>query len=192
MHVSKVPKPWVAMNFRILGPILVPTTLLVLIAWIVVAVQDINSERVEPMERTSRIQQLYGYTVCLVAVVVFLMSIAALIDGLYDLTNPLQSSRFGGPASLTSFEAYKATRDADKPRMMSGVDGPTKAGRDSTPEMSDAELRAEYVALRADRIEKARFEGAKTLTRSILLLLISGALFFIHWRWLARKEPTTD
>lgn len=58
--------------------------------------------------RSPRIAQWYGYTVCLVAVVTFLLSARGVVDDLFTLSNPLRSSsRYG--TSLTTFEAYEAT-----------------------------------------------------------------------------------
>jgi hypothetical protein len=63
----------------------------------------------ETMERpATSIAQLYGYTICLIAVIIFLVSVHSIAEAVLTLGNPL-ASEFPGGASLSSFEAYKAT-----------------------------------------------------------------------------------
>src|SRR5574341_1413877 len=66
------------------------------------------------MEKTGRAWQWYGYAVCLTAVITGLICISGVINNAFDLANPLAGERAEG--SLTSFEAYKATRDRPAPR----------------------------------------------------------------------------
>lgn len=135
------------------------------------------------MERPNRVAQLYGYAVCLIAVVVFLTSANSFVDNLFSVANPLRGSgdRFGAQPSVTSFEAYRATVNRE-PR----VPGP--AGSAAPATVPDSVLRARYEALRADRIDQARFDAERRLTTSGLLLILSVALFIIHWRWV-RTAP---
>jgi hypothetical protein len=136
------------------------------------------------MERPSRIAQLYGYTVCLIAVVVFLISTNSLLDNAFALSNPLQTreSEFGFEPSVTSFEAYRATYDRER-QIRSGPGA--AAVTDSVPE---AVLRARYEVLRADRIERVRFQAQRALATSTLSLILAIALFAIHWRWLRARS----
>jgi hypothetical protein len=65
------------------------------------------------MEKSGRAWQWYGYAVCLTAVITGLICISGLIDDTFDLANPLAGERAEG--SLTSFEAYQATRERRAP-----------------------------------------------------------------------------
>ncbi len=121
------------------------------------------------MQQTSRARQWYGYTVCLIAVITGLISVAGSLNNAFDLSNPLAGER-GSDVSLASFEAYKATRGRFSP-----------ATPDTT---SETTLRARYEALRADRIAHRRFQAWKGLVTQIILLVIAVALFVTHWRWL--------
>ena len=136
------------------------------------------------MERPSRVAQLYGYTVCLIAVIVSLVSLNSLIDNAFALSNPIQAreSTFGMEASLTSFETYRATyrREAQF--------GPTPITVAANDSVSEPVLRARYEALRADRLARVTFEAKRGITTSGLSLLIALALFTIHWRWLRRDS----
>ena len=130
--------------------------------------------------RSPRIAQWYGYTVCLVAVITFLLSARGLVDDLFTLSNPLRtSSRYG--TTLTSFEAYEATQD-----MM-----PRRVQADSLAPPTEAELRRRYTALRDDQIAQSRFDAMRGIVASLLMLLIATGLFIWHWRWL-RALPTDE
>jgi hypothetical protein len=134
------------------------------------------------MERSDRVPQLYGYTVCLIALVVMLVNISSIVNQAFALSDPLAGDRFGwGGAVLTSFETYKATAgrmDAMAPNSAAA----------SAPKPTDAELRAQFEALRADRIARARLDARREMTQSILMLVIAALLFAWHWRWVRRER----
>lgn len=139
--------------------------------------------RRDAVDRPNRIAQWYGYSVCLVAVVVLLVSSSSIVNSLFTLANPMHGGMEYGPA-LTSFEAYRATwQRADFEPV------PPGAQRRAAP--TDAELRARYEALRADRVERNRYEAQRSLVSAGLLTLLALALFVFHWRWLQRlaREP---
>jgi hypothetical protein len=162
---------------------LVPLSI-VLLLWLLLARSTFLQG--DDMERPSRVAQLYGYTVCLIAVVVFLISTNSMLENAFALSNPLQTreSEFGFEPSVSSFESYRATYDRER-QMRSGPDAP--AVRDSVPETV---LRARYEVLRADRISRARFQAQRALATSTLSLILAIALFAIHWRWLRSRSET--
>lgn len=136
------------------------------------------------MERSDRVPQLYGYSVCLIAIVVMLVNFSSIVNRSFTLGDPLAGNgMYGwGGAVLTSFEAYKAT--------VNRADGPfaATAAASNTPKPTDAELRAQYDALRADQIARGRLEARRDMTNSILMLLVAAALFVWHWRWVRRER----
>jgi type IV secretory pathway TrbD component len=135
------------------------------------------------MERSDRVPQLYGYSVCLIAIVVMLVNVSSIVNQSFTLSNPLAGDRYGwGGVVLTSFEAYKATVDrANGPY-------PPTAAASNAPKPTDAELRAQFEALRADQIARGRLESRREMTNSVLMLLLAGALFTWHWRWVRRER----
>jgi hypothetical protein len=140
------------------------------------------------MERTERVPQLYGYSVCLIAIVVGLVSLGTIVNKSFTLANPLRSvgNEYGwsGSASLTSFEAYQATYDRGVT-----IPVPPVGGEAKRPEpLSNEQLRARYDVLRADQISRARFDAMRELTGSAILLLVSAGLFVGHWRWVKGAE----
>jgi hypothetical protein len=141
------------------------------------------------VDRRELVPQIYGYAVCLIAVVVILMSVNTLVNQAFALADPVATSgRYGYDAgvSLSSFEAYRATRAARAPTPMR----PQVEGESNPPpaDPTEAELRAEYEALRSDRISRVTFEARQDMTRSGVLLLVAIALFLWHWRWVRGAE----
>src|SRR5215469_4142004 len=66
----------------------------------------------DDMEQPSRVGQLYGYTVCLIAVLIGVFTIGSILEKVVTLASPgaALEGDYSQP-SLTSFEAYRATRD---------------------------------------------------------------------------------
>lgn len=161
-----------------------PLTLLVgvgvligLVLWLVLARSHFI--RGGSVERPERVPQLYGYTVCLVAVIVMLSTLGTIVDRTFALTDPLADTGrefTGWEPSVTSFEAYRATLDRAERFTPTGQAQP----RDTVPE---PELRRRYEGLRADRLARTRFNAQRDLTRSAILFLVAAALFVVHWRW---------
>jgi hypothetical protein len=156
--------------------------LVLIAAWVILATSRFVQGGV--VERPERVPQLYGYTVCLIALIWGLVSAISLVENALSLSAPeLRGSseyNWGEPA-VTSFEAFRATYD--RARRMSMPDS-RDAKLDSVPE---PELRRRYEALRADRIRRARFEARREIITDTFSLAIAAALFAFHWRWLRRR-----
>jgi len=127
-----------------------------------------------------RIAQFYGYSVCLIAVIVFVTSVQSLTENAISAAHPLEAASVYGAASLSSFEAYKATYRHPPGGFVS--DGDVR--RTAEPQLPDADLRAQYEALRSDRLQSARFQSQRDLAVSSLMAVIAIVLFWLHWRWL--------
>ena len=133
------------------------------------------------MERPERVPQLYGYTVCLIALIWGLISFTSIVGNILSLSAPelRDSSPFGWEPSVSSFEAFRTTYD--RARQINFPPGQAKV--DSIPE---AELRRRFEALRADRVLRAQYDTRRELIVGMLSLLIAVALFLFHWRWVRR------
>lgn len=146
------------------------------------------------MERiNSRIAQVYGYAVCFITVIVMLIAIKQVVDAAFDLSDPIRAEGggFGRMGrQLTSFELYKA--DARRQSGMRPDGGPMPVGvassRVAMDTLSDAELRRLYDAEREAAIGNARFRATRSLVGNLLLIVLAGVLFGIHWRWLKRRD----
>jgi hypothetical protein len=153
-----------------------------LVLWLVLARSHFI--RGGSVERPERVPQLYGYTVCLVAVIVMLSTLGTIVDRTFALTDPLADTGrefTGWEPSVTSFEAYRATLDRAE-RFNPGAEA---RPREVVPE---PELRRRYEGLRADRLARARFSARRELTSSAIMLLVAAALFWLHWRWVRSPE----
>lgn len=135
--------------------------------------------RRDAVDRPNRIAQWYGYSVCLIAVIVLLISVGGMVNGLFTLANPLYREE-GYEPTLSSFEAYRATYHRTP-----FVDRIERDSLRRTPP-SEAELRPQYEALRADRIARSRVEAQRSLVSAGISGLLAVALFLFHWRWLRR------
>jgi len=135
------------------------------------------------MEKPNRVAQVYGYTVCLIALVISLVTISALLNAAFERATPLQAG-FGFGATLTSFDAYVATLQRDR-----GVSSqPGVALPDTTSEVT---LRRRYDALVADQRASSRYRTGKTFVTNGVLLLLALGLFGFHWRWVRRLNGVT-
>ncbi|MCK9203644.1 MAG: hypothetical protein M0P58_04295 [Bacteroidales bacterium] len=133
------------------------------------------------MEKPHRMAQIYGYTVCLVAVIAFLICVANIIPAIMDLGDPMHAGNNFIPAgtpSLASFENYKmdvlksATKDNDK------------AGLNYIPD--DKTLRSMFNAAVADKIKAADHDSVRAIMVSGLIIIICIILFAVHWIWMRK------
>lgn len=152
------------------------------------------------MERVnSRISQAYGYAVCFITVVVMLIAIKSVVDAAFDLSDPLRAEgggygRLGRP--LTSFDLYKLeSRRQTNTRPQSSSTVRIAEGEPNTPQnvltdttSSEADLRKLYDAERAEAIGNARFHAMRSLIGNLLLIVLAGTLFAVHWRWLRKRD----
>jgi hypothetical protein len=165
--------------------ILAVVAIIIIAGWVLVA----GSRFVQggTVERPERVPQLYGYTVCLVAVLVAFASLVSLVKSGLALADPTYGSEnewmdWSQP-SVTSFEAFRATYDRARELRAAPNTPPPEP-------VSEPELRRRYEALRADRIERVRVTAKRSLVTSGLTLAIAAALFAVHWRWLRRRVET--
>jgi hypothetical protein len=147
------------------------------------------------MDVNSRIAQAYGYAVCFITVIVMLIAIKQVVDSGFDLSNPLRADggygRSGRP--LTSFELYKMEARRQGPTSPDRYPNttlvvPRPAGGATDANASDADLRKLYDAEREEAIGSAKFRATRSRVGNLLLILLAGVLFGIHWRWLKRRD----
>lgn len=132
------------------------------------------------MEKSQRITaQIYGYAICLVAVLTFIFSTIALVNSFIDLGDPIHSGYTpAGSPSLASYENYKM----DIMRMSQKGDESNKA--QFLPD--EQTLKTMYEAAKNEKIQSAKHQANKSIIISAILIIISFALFFTHWRWMKR------
>jgi hypothetical protein len=156
--------------------------IVVIAAWVILAASRFVQGGV--VERPERVPQLYGYTACLIGLLMAITSVLALAEAAIALGSPVyhadaEWTGWEQPA-VTSFEAFRATYD----RAREVRAEPNAPRPEPVPE---PELRRRYEALRADRIARTEAKARQTLVTSGLSLVIGVALFAFHWRWLRHR-----
>lgn len=121
--------------------------------------------------------QIYGYTVCLVAVITFLFSIGNLVNAVLNLGDPLHSG-YTSPESpsMASFENYKMdilknTRKGDEVSKTNYIP-------------DDQTLRAMFESAKTDKIQKVKHDSNSSIMVCSILIFICMVLFFTHFRWM--------
>ena len=149
----------------------------------------------------SRIAQAYGYAVCFITVIVMLIALKQVVDAAFDLSDPIRADGGGYGRmgrTITNFELYKAEAKR-QPAVRTELIGPgsppkvdqpatASASKVAADTLSDAELRRLYDAERETAIGNARFRATRSLVGNLLLILLAGVLFAIHWRWLRQRD----
>ena len=132
------------------------------------------------MEKSQKVgAQIYGYTVCVVAVIAFLISVTNLVNAIIDFQDPIHADMwFPQSASLASFENYKM----DILKSLQKGDESSKASY--VPD--DQTLRAMYEAARTDKIQSVKHQSNKSIIVGSLLIFICAILFVTHWRWVRK------
>lgn len=131
------------------------------------------------MERANRIQQAYGYAVCLIAVVTALICVNGAARNAINLMDPIAAaSVYGEP--IDSFESWQASGRNQYGR-------PDGAGPDTT---SVETQRRQYQAVRASVLARHSFNTRRDLATQAALLIVALVLFMTHWKWLQQSRPT--
>lgn len=125
------------------------------------------------MEKKSKAPLIYGYAVCLVAVITFLIAVAGIIFAVMDLGDPLYASNNYNKASIASFENYK-------------MDMLKSQGEKETWAPDDKTLKAMYEAEKDDRIRRVKHDSMRSIYINGALILICFIMFLTHWCWMRR------
>lgn len=106
---------------------------------------------------------IYGYAVCLVAIVASIFSVMGIVSSAMDARNPLQSRRSWGP-SFASFENYKIDMLADK--------------EPSAYVPDDVAMRAMFEAAKEEHRAIVRYRARRSIVTSVLVMAISVCSWF--------------
>ena len=120
-------------------------------------------------------RQIYGYTVCLVCVIGFLVSVPSSIKAWHDFNNPLLAD--SGNVRLTSFEVFQS--DELRRLNLRSAEAAELLGHD---------LRQAYDASVTEHTERIRFQSRKSLTANGVLAIACIVLFLIHIFWLRKSS----
>jgi hypothetical protein len=118
-----------------------------------------------------------------------LIAIKQVVDAAFDLSDPIRAEgggygRMGRP--ITNFELYKM--EARQQATMGNRPQPVAVKLSADSALSDADLKRMYDAEREAAIGNARFRAIRSLVGNLLLIVLAGTLFWIHWRWLRARD----
>jgi hypothetical protein len=121
------------------------------------------------VDRTRVIPSLYGYGVCLIAVLVFLVASVAFVNNAFRVVNP----------ALGVHHRQVAQHGFRRPGRFGnyGVTPGNAGPRLATPS-------------RTDRVQLGRLNAVRGVTLDIVLIIIAAMLFRGHWRWLGNNPSS--
>lgn len=125
------------------------------------------------MEKKTKIPQVYGYAVCIVAIITILISVADLITSVIDASDPLYA--WGDDQRLSSFENFK-------------VDALKSGKNEAAYVPDDSTLRIMYEDAKNHKIRRVKHQTTKSIIVSSILIVISTTLFIIHWIWMRKID----
>lgn len=134
------------------------------------------------MQRTSLIGEIFGYLVCLLAVVIFFMSVAGIVNNAFRVANPTAGPRvigarmMGGPGRHGGNFFYR-TRGGQ-------VSGPMAAPPQPFPPSAAPDI----TAMRANFVRDARFEAVRRLVLALVMFALSIFVFQRAFAWLNPKQ----
>ena len=129
------------------------------------------------MTKKTKMYQVYGYIVCIIAVITFLTSLAGLINSVIDSSDPLYT--WGNTNNLSSYENFKAD-------LMKS----TKSDADFIQD--DATLKQMFEDAKDYKIRQVKHQTKKSMIVSSILIVLSIVLFLVHWRWMKRIDKIEE
>lgn len=127
--------------------------------------------------------QVYGYTVCLLAVLTFLFGAVKLVGAVLDIRElPYTQYYMNGP-SLASLGAYKID-------LLSRfrIEGGSEAVASLLP--PDSALQRMLEAERLQRLALSHQLSRRSIVINLTLVALAVLIFAAHWMWLRVRERT--
>lgn len=129
--------------------------------------------------------QIYGYAVCLVAVLTFLFAAVKVVGAVLDIRElPYTRSYLNGP-SLVSLEAYKID-------LLSRIATTEESEAVASFFPADSALQRMLEAERLHRLALSHQTSRRTLVTNLVLLVLAVLLFAAHWMWLRARERSAS
>ncbi|MCD6090806.1 MAG: hypothetical protein J7J72_04860 [Bacteroidales bacterium] len=130
------------------------------------------------MEKPNKIPQIYGYTICVIAVIAFLISLTNFINAYIDKGDLLYASSYNRNENLASYEIYKMSL------LKEANSGNEAVSNKYIPD--NTEIKAMYKAAINQKISAASHQNKRALIVSGILGLLSLILFITHLYWVQR------
>ncbi len=138
------------------------------------------------MQRIPVIANIYGYAVCLIAVVVFFAGTAGFIGGAFGAIHPTPFHPFiTRNIRIEHGSHFGGMMWHGRPGMQPGAMHPGATQSGSMPQSA-----IPAAAPRASMLANARYAALRRMTIALAMLVIAGILFARHWRWLQSGTPS--
>jgi hypothetical protein len=122
------------------------------------------------MQRTSLTAEIFGYVVCLIATLVFFVSIAGIVNNSFRVAHPTMRPAMMSRHRMRVQSPWQLQRSAAQPAPMAAM-----PGRD-------------FGAMRDRFIADARFDAVRRLVLAIVMLALSIVVFRRTFDWLNPKQ----
>jgi len=140
------------------------------------------------MYRSNIISEIYGFSACLVALIIFIASCPGLIQHAADYIDPGKASDL--PDVMTqSFEKWKI--DFVRSCYFQEVDHDSRY-RLMVPVPDDTKLHTLYIDEIAKESQRHAHSVSILFWEKIAYVLLSVVIFLFHWRWLRRQSSAFD
>jgi hypothetical protein len=168
----------------------------------------LKKEDLHSVDRSRIIPTIYGYAVCLIAIIVFLISISGFVNNIFRTGYP-GSEGFHGRIATHGFRAGRFKHSAFGHWSMghrsfgrrglghgafnqrSGLPGTSQRALPNATQGSPAigAQNQRFANFRNAFIARARLNAVRLLAIDFVLLIVSVLLFVGHWRWLNHPQP---
>jgi hypothetical protein len=127
--------------------------------------------------------QIYGYTVCLVAVLAFLFGAVNTVRAYLDIRELLYTEYYMTGPSLVSLGAYKID-------LLSRLQIEEGSGAVAALFPPDSTLQRMLEAERLQRLALSHQLSRRTMVVNLVLVALAVLIFAAHWMWLRVRERT--
>ena len=138
------------------------------------------------MQRTSIIADIFGYIVCLLAVAIFFVSAAGVVNSAFRVANPTAAQgMFAGHHMGRGFDMQRRFGGGWMSRQSEQTQAPMasqSAAGTQTPAMNRETMRARFIA-------DARYDAVRRLVVALVMLILSIAVFRRTFQWLNPLQP---
>ncbi len=144
------------------------------------------------VNRSSVVASIYGYLVCLIAVLLFVGNSAGFINNAFRIASPGLSEMHGPHMFVRSFGPRGGFGPGLPPEPGIEVGQvPVPAGVSPSPGPSGKPETQRLDIVRSEILGEGRLNAVRGLVVNIVLLIISVLLFRAHWTWLGSASKTS-
>ena len=136
------------------------------------------------MSKQHLFSQIYGYTVCLIALIFSIVSIPAFVVSVMDQSDSAISSRLS--LKYTSFESFKYKQLASQKK----AEAVEKEITEKVQTPDDQALRVMYDSEKTSEMDRLTYQAKRYFIKRLLMMIISLLGFIMHWIWVRNITET--